>query len=250
MSAELRILNEESLETLRNMSRNSAELVFQDLDHLVTNFDLVLIENPYWWTPDSDLVIPKSSSWEKNCDRENALIVFDALPGLTPVNASDERLWVTLAFGPGLEYSSVRWNAQDSSKEQLATILKNHWFCPTTRSRWRDQSISRLWWVGYLAHSCENLQASEVLDVLFLNSELINSFLGHPRSTSSKRTGGTLLEILHDEYIAKGKYEFRRASFRQLMHLVDLRGGKLQLDSLPQDSLRKILLNCFLEAHN
>jgi hypothetical protein len=249
MSSNLRILNEEGLETLRNCLRNGNPSILKPLPDLVEEFNLELIDSPYHINKDVNLFLPESSTWEKNHDRENALLIYNSLPGFTPVHASDERFWVSLAFGPFMEYSSKRWNAESKSQEDLITLLKNHWFCPTARSRWRDHTISRLWWVGYLAHTYENLLSAQVLDVLYLNSELINSFLGHPRTTSSRRTGGMLLEIIYDQYLIEKSYKFERSSFRHLMHLVDLRGGKLQFEALPADVLKAELLNCFYESH-
>ena len=46
-------------------------------------------------------------------DRENSELIHGLLPKLTRAQATDERLWVTLAFREGLEYSVLRWGGEE-----------------------------------------------------------------------------------------------------------------------------------------
>ena len=249
MSTELMILSEESLEHIRNKAIENGYSVLNNLEKLVNENSLKLISSPYQFDSTIDLLIPQSYSWDKNSDRENSLRLFQALPNFLPIHAADERLWVSLAFGKYFDYAKARWGADDTKSRDLSRLIINHWFCPTSRSRWRDHAISRLWWVGYIANSTPKLSCDEVLDVLCLNSELINSFLGHPRTTSSTRVRGELISLLHEKYIKSSKSRFDRSSFRQMMHLVDLRSGKLHLDAISDSELTGLLEDCFTEAH-
>jgi hypothetical protein len=249
MSVDFKILNEESLENIRNIAKESGYSVLFNLDKLVLEHDLKLITSPYDFDLNSTLLIPEATSWDKNFDKENALRVYESLPNLLPIHAADERLWTSLAFGHFFDYSKKRWGVEDTKSKDLSQLILNHWFCPTSRSRWRDHSISRLWWVGHIANSTPGLTSGEVLEVLYLNSELINSFLGHPRTTSSLRVGGELLSLLHEQYFKSKSATFNRISFRQLMHLIDLRAGKLHLDAISDSDLRKLLFSCFVESH-
>ena len=250
MSVDFKILNEESLESIRNIAKESGYSVLSSLESLVLEHDLNLIDSPYIFDLNATLLIPDSTSWEKNFDRENSLRIYDALPNFLPIHAADERLWASLAFGQFFEYSKKRWGAESTKSKDLSQLILNHWFCPTSRSRWRDHSISRLWWVGFIAKSTPGLSSEDALDVLYLNSELINSFLGHPRTTSSVRVSSQLLLLLHEKYFQSKSANFNRNGFRQLMHLIDLRSGKLHLDAISDADLRSLLLDCFEESHN
>lgn len=237
------ILSDNSLEEIRTISVLNPLLAFKPLSALIGENNLNLIESEYLMAPDISLLIPEGNNWEQNKDRENALIIYSALKNFRVSFASDERFWVTLAFGEFFEYTKKRWQPLDQSKEEIAKSLRNHWFAPTSRSRWRDQAISRLWWVGHFAHSIPGLQAEKVLDVLYLNSELINSFFGHPRTTSSKKLSAVLLHLLHDNYFGNPKKSFNREQFRLWMHLIDLRAGKINFDSLQDKHLNDELAN-------
>ncbi len=249
MSIDFKILNEESLERIRNIAKENGYLALFDLNSLVREHDLHLITSPYDFDSEVELLIPESNSWDKNYDKENAIKIFNALPNFLPIHAADERFWVSLAFGKYFEYAKRRWGVDDTKSKDLSQLILNHWFCPTSRSRWRDHAISRLWWVGYMANSTPGLTSKEVLDVLYLNSELINSFLGHPRTTSSIRVSSALLSLLHSKYLDSNRVAFNRNNFRQLMHLIDLRSGKLHLDAISDLQLDKLLLGCFNESH-
>ena len=237
------ILSDNSLEEIRTISTLNPFLAYKPLSALIDENKLNLVESEYLMAPDISLLIPEGNNWEQNKDRENALILHSALKNFKVSYASDERFWVTLAFGEFFEYTKKRWQPVDGSAEEIAKSLKNHWFAPTSRSRWRDQSVSRLWWVGHFAHSIPGLQADKVLDVLYLNSELVNSFLGHPRTISSKRLSSALLNLLHENYFGHPKKGFNREQFRLWMHLIDLRAGKINFDTLQDEHLEAELAN-------
>ena len=237
------ILSENSLEEIRTISAINPISTYKPLSELIIENSLVLVESEYLIAPGTSLMMPEGNNWEENKDRENALIVYGALKNFKVSYASDERFWVTLAFGEFFEYTKKRWQPVNGSKEEISKSLRNHWFAPTSRSRWRDQSISRLWWVGHFAHSIPGLEADKVLDVLYLNSELVNSFLGHPRTISSKRLSAILLSLFHDHYFKYQKTNFNREQFRLWMHLIDLRGGKINFDTLEDEYLRAEIVN-------
>lgn len=237
------VLNDNSLEEIRTISILNPISAYKPLSELIKENSLNLVESEYLLAEGVSLLMPEGNNWEENKDRENAQIVYGALKNFKISYASDERFWVTLAFGEFFEYTKKRWQPVNGSKEEISKSLRNHWFAPTNRSRWRDQSISRLWWVGHFAHSIPGLEAEKVFDVLYLNSELINSFLGHPRTISSKRLSAILLDLLHHYYFSYPKKSFNREQFRLWMHLIDLRGGKINFDTLQDEYLRTELVN-------
>ena len=105
MSINLKILNEESLENIRNIAKENGYSALFELESLVVEHDLRLINSPYEFDSSVKLLIPDSTSWDKNFDRENSLRIFSALPNFLPIHAADERLWVSLAFGNYFEYA-------------------------------------------------------------------------------------------------------------------------------------------------
>ena len=80
MSIDFNILNEESLENIRNIAKESGYSALFDLKSLVLEHDLRLVASPYDFDSKVELLIPESNSWDKNYDRENAIRIFNALP--------------------------------------------------------------------------------------------------------------------------------------------------------------------------
>ena len=241
MNNSLQILSSESLEKLRNIVQFSENFEMENLDVLISKYDLKMTSSDYQVNSDLDLILPDGADWESNNDKTNSLLVYKGIYNLNASSSTDERLWVTLAFGLFLSYSKARWLKQGADSKNIL----NHWFAPTSRSRWRDHCVSRLWQVGYFAHSFTALTPVQVTEVLFWNSELINSFLGRPRTTSSRKVSGIILGLLYEEISNSKDSFFKREEFREFMKEVDLHGGKRDLDLIPQSELENLISKIF-----
>lgn len=86
-------------------------------------------------------------------DAENSVLVYQYLGSLSPVQAADARLWVTLAHTTFLNYVRSRWGTEDSDK--LKTAVLRHWFPQRGKGKaaLRNQGISRLWWAAHLTRA-------------------------------------------------------------------------------------------------
>lgn len=86
-------------------------------------------------------------------DVANALVVFEALGELTPHQASMERLWAWLCHHECPQYVADRWLGERPEDEDGATRkVRNHFFAVGNRALIRDNGVSRLWWLGKIAH--------------------------------------------------------------------------------------------------
>jgi hypothetical protein len=86
-------------------------------------------------------------------DCENAILLYNYLPGLSRTQAADSRLWVTLAHTTFWDYVRARWGEDDRSR--LRTAVLRHWFVPEggSKAALRTQAISRLWWAAHLTYA-------------------------------------------------------------------------------------------------
>ena len=250
MKTKFQMLSSESLEKLRTLAYTQPTKVSKPLAKLINSLDLAMVDSPY------EVNLPSSklrNGLEYVTDNEltsaskNAIVVYEMLPNLSPAHASDERLWVTLTWGAFFDYTSKRWEAKGKDVDSLITNYKNHWFGGSTRAGWRDQSISRLWWIGYFAHNSE-LSVQDSLRVLYWNSEFLNSFLGHPRTVASARIRSELMKIVFADYIEE-KVAFNRDWMRKLMKELDFRGGAMEIDSLDDKELSVFIKKIMDAAH-
>lgn len=224
----MRVLSTQSLEQLRNIVRMDDKFVLEPLEELVERYSLTMIGSDLVLPKNFKLLSPVNNTWSGNKDRENAELIQSLIPGLTRANATDERFWVTLAFREAFEYSVLRWGGDEGDN----TLILNHWFAPSSRSKWRDHSVSRLWYVSSFASGLEGISLKNSLDVLYSNSELLNSFLGRPRTTASNRVASKIILTLHSAGIVDGKSNFDRIKFRALMKELDLRSGSVHIAAL------------------
>jgi hypothetical protein len=224
----VRVLSTQSLEQLRNIVRADDKFVLEPLEELVSRYSLSMIGSDLDLPKNFKLLSPINDSWTGNKDRENSELIQSLIPNLTRANATDERFWVTLAFREALDYSVLRWGGDDIDNKRIL----NHWFAPTSRAKWRDHSIARLWYVSSFATDLEGISLKESLDVLYSNSELLNSFLGRPRTTASNRVASKIISMLHSKGRVDGILNFDRSKFRALMKELDLRAGSIQINAL------------------
>ncbi len=83
-------------------------------------------------------------------EAENVKRVYGALQFLSDSQASDERLWAGLCFGPCWTYVKYRWNIDGKCNEN--NIKQHFLFGFTPRRSLTRNAISRLWWIGRLTY--------------------------------------------------------------------------------------------------
>lgn len=92
-----------------------------------------------------DLQVPSAGNRAVG-DAENAILIHQYLRDLTPLMASDRRLWVYMTHDPFFNYCQQRFPFSGSGKNESNII--DHWFFG--RGGLRRNAISRLWWAGHL----------------------------------------------------------------------------------------------------
>lgn len=234
----LTILSDQGLVRLRNLIATDPKLIFRSLDEIRAEFEGVdLIESNYELDVAESLDV-RGSVTADDREAKNARLIYTSLSGLDDAGACDERLWVTLALRDYRAYTFARWGSKlnaKSPKSELKSFFVNHILLSGTRSRWRDQAISRLWWHARYAE----LVAPEVRDqataLLLGNTELGGQILGKPSI-------GTSVRMAHAVVIASlGRFsnpkDFNRNKFRYFMKQVDLLAGRRLLNAVNQSDL-------------
>ena len=116
----------------------------------------------------------------------NCILVWKALSNITPELARDERLWTYLTHYHALAYSTKRWPPIDETKK-THNFIKNHFFAQTKRNVERDNAISRLWWMAFIANKAESGTLKENLDALLAFSDVRANIIERPTTGRSKK---------------------------------------------------------------
>ena len=175
-------------------------------------------------------------------DAENARKVFGAMPDLTRHQASDERLWTYLCHADCADYVRGRWLGEKINKEKRAKAVVNHFFAPNSRAVFRDNGVSRLWWLGRVAMDIKILGADEklFLEMLLYRQDVRSAVLERPFVSMNPRILKSLYEVMREHWQDEGKPLFRREPFRAWMKALNRSGGVLLLDALSESGLRAL----------
>ena len=174
-------------------------------------------------------------------DPQNALRVFESLKTLTPHQASDERLWTYLCHLELPRYVTHRWLAlRPRSKEAAIRKVRNHFFATTSRGIFRDNGLSRLWWLGSIANNVNPENPSEFLEIILYRQDIRSALLERPFVSTNRRILAAIYRILRSNWNNE-KELFRREIFREWMVALNRRGGIILLDSLSESRLSYIL---------
>ena len=134
-------------------------------------------------------------------DVDNALSVYGALSELTSHQASIERLWVYLSHCDCLQYVAARWMTQRPEKDEDATRdVRNHFFATGNRALIRDNGVSRLWWLGKIAHDVAPTNPREFLTILLHRQDVRSALIERPSVSMNRRVLRGIYEIMQDHW--------------------------------------------------
>ena len=240
----LLVLSQGSVDNLRMIAQKEPIL---DLSYseLVKRYELQEIELATEFKKNVALQMPEGETQATNNDSANCLLIVKALPSLTDIDATDERLWVTLGLRDFKDYASARWPTKKAEKSEANTV--NHWFVRTTRGLMRDHAISRLWWYHRLCSRIDGREVGNTLDLVFFNSDYRSSLLERNNTSAITEVVGTIIEIT-DEYSKQG-ITYNRDKFRSFMKNIDLLAGRSRLAVLNKEQLKEKLTSLYLKAY-
>lgn len=196
------------------------------------------IEGAYELSAPLDLDFPQGKDLK---DLENSIKMHQAFPNLTPLQASDPRLWVHLTHVELWKYMRARWTVE-SSKGNREDYVRRHYFVPRQESRALTRNgAARLWWAAYLTYDRKRDNPYELTAVILFNLDITQQTL--------ERAFGRAPTVLHSflEFLLRNKEilltggDINRARIRMLAKHVNLCGGATLLDSLSQSELIAML---------
>ena len=175
---------------------------------------------------------------KENFNLENASAIYDAL-NLTPVEATDVRLWTYLAHVPFWSYMKKRFPIEKVPIEKRAKYILNHWFInglnPRNVSR---HGVALLWWSAHLTYDPEKGYelTKELFSAVDYTNLIVTGTLGRSRNFRM-----ALLEFVVEN---KPLFLNNRETLRRLMRKLNYISGYRILIHLPKEELKKIFAKC------
>ena len=181
----------------------------------------------------------------ENDEYSNIILLYGELKDrLTPKQASNPYLWAHLAHCEYWDYTTKRWAKEGRSIE----TIKQRFFCNTkdgNRIGFLRNSISRLWWMGYLSYQEERPgNPWELTKLLMSHSDICQSIVERNFSMNRNITIGILEAIL--EINNSGKPKVVMAEWRELCKYINRYGAVTILDALTSDEVKQLSLEYIL----
>jgi hypothetical protein len=217
---------------LSRYSKGSSQLV--DSKSITTNFF-------------KSTVIPKTRlrltlpTEQSSYDFENAVQVHECFE-LTPLQASDPRLWATLTHVEAWQYMHRRWPVDDSKKP---SFIRSRYFVAGSDSRAIIRNgIARLWWSAEISKNPKFKKDQYRLTQILLSKLDITQQLLERSYGRSRRVVQSILRFIDqysDQCLNDG--QISRDRIRHLAKQLSLRSGLTVLDSMPEACLHDFLLS-------
>lgn len=174
-------------------------------------------------------------------DGLNALAVYGALRKLTPQQASDERFWVHVSHLDCADYIRERWLAtRPDDPGRAAARARNHFFARDARALIRDHGVSRLWWLGRIAHEAHPDDPALFLEIVLHRQDVRSALIERPSVSMNRDVLRGIFAVMLDHWEGD-KALFKREAFRAWMVALNRRGGVVLLDALPPEPLDRLL---------
>lgn len=153
-------------------------------------------------------------------DIDNSISIYEELKNLTEIEASDERLWVSLSHNLFWDYMRERWPAEQA-KNPIGRIRERYFLRNLKLESITRNGLSRLWWYAHITHDISKGDRKyELLETMLQRQDLAVGITERAIGTSQPiRTG--LLEFLKvNTDIAKSEDKTR-----ELIKNLNLFGG-------------------------
>jgi hypothetical protein len=200
------------------------------------------------WFVESNISIPSSielqipTSKSDLLDLENTRIVYSALKHLTPVQASDPRLWAYFTHVSHWEYMRRRWPVEQYlNKPRLKEIMQERYFFISDRSRaLLRNGMARLWWYGYCSYDESRADPFELTGALLKKLDVTQNLLENAFGRNTQITHAVLGVLLDRE--KEGKAFYVREKVRDLARYIVQVGGVTIIDALEENEIRELVM--------
>lgn len=173
----------------------------------------------------------------KKSDFENSIILYEALDGLTEVQASDERLWAYLTHVYFWDYMQGRWPIEGLAKP-LGRIKERYFLRSLNLESLTRNGLARLWWYSHITCDVNRKDKYELLETLLQRQDLVVGITERALG-SNKRIRTGLLEYLQENpSIASSE-----SLTRELIKALNLYGGVKMLPLLEISEIKKLLVD-------
>ena len=187
-------------------------------------------------------------------DIENAIRLHKALRHLTPLQASDPRIWTRLTHVEFWPYMRARWPVERhvSNYSRAVRFIESRYFVTQRQSRaLLRNGVARLWWTAQLSYDSDRDNPYELTNVLLSTLDITQQIVERGMGRANNIIKGFLEFLLQNKETLLTGGDKNRARIRHLAKYINMYGGICVLDLLSQSDVIDLLnkeLTRILEA--
>lgn len=178
-------------------------------------------------------------------DMPNSLIVGEAIAGLSPAMANEERVWGRLSHVEAIEYCRARWLAGREEDKHIS-LIRDHFFAPTQTGVRDDHALSRLWWNYHIAKTCMPEEIPRALALIMKSADIRSNFVERIWMTSRRNIAGAVLRAMESDPWVLGA----ESNFRHFMKSINRLGGGVVFEVLTPSEIDAFVAECILFARH
>lgn len=176
-------------------------------------------------------------------DIDNSLILFQALQGMTPALAREERVWARLTHIECLGYSRDRWLSGNKS-ERLDAQVHIHMFARGLTAIRDDNALSRLWWNMHIASIADPDDPEGALRLILKTADIRSNFVERTNTAARKPLARAVVRAMRREpWITSSE-----RAFREFMIALNRDGGGILFEALSDDEADALMDTCASRA--
>lgn len=215
-----------------DLKNNGADKYLQSL----FNYDnKEVFENTTIFTDYPELILPDMND---NHDFENAKIIFETYKNMTPVQATDVRIWTYLAHVSYWPYMQKRRPVEKQPENKRVRYVLRHWFIETLNSEnLMRHDIALLWWAAYLTYDADRENSYELTEELFSMLDYTRHLLPGTQGRNRNFVQALLEFVIENKEIFKN---YKEAKVRFIMRKANYLAGYKNFPALPKGAIKTI----------
>lgn len=196
-------------------------------------------------TIDTDKLKDLEGTKGVDAEVKNSMLVWDALPGMTPSLACENRIWTRLTHIECLTYSRERW-LNNSTDPSAIKSIQDHFFADSLTKCRDDNAVSRLWWNSYIAKRIFPDDQLSALNILLKKADIRSNLIERSWLVSRPNISSAIIKIM----IKEAWLTDREENFRSFMKTINKYGGGILFESMNDSELYNFVSECMNRARN
>lgn len=176
-------------------------------------------------------------------DKQSSILLYNAMHGMTPALAREERIWVRLCHVECFNYARTRWlKGKDGS--ELDNQVHRHLFGNSLTRIRDDNALSRLWWNMHIASIADPDDPEGALELILKTADIRSNFVERTNIAARPPLARGIIRLMrYNQWISSTE-----RAFREFMIMLNRNGGGILFEEMSEKEIDKMMESCASQA--